>query len=317
MCDSRSFPQHFVYKYTDTASGRVVYVGKTNASLKHRIDAHRTDARFAPYLGSCSVLCAAFPSSSEVDAVEMSLIGELRPVLNTACSTLRLPDELPTDAEIDWELYEDVAAWARPNKRREAALRKAALADEALLGEVVRAICTEGKGNGDEIVVSRLHPTGVLPIDGGHIRVTGAEVRKVHGGYAQVIEVPDGFDFLIDRVSYSIWLPIAQVHEFSDSEASEFDALSRLSDFAFRVRRAYDSGQDVLVIGKDAAFVVDVWRGVFERMRWTDGGLCEATLAKDGRRRIDEELEKIAGMGLEFFRRSGVMDERQKKGGRR
>lgn len=71
--------EHYVYKYVK--DGKVIYVGKTNRSLKARIDAHAKEEKFVPYF-PCEIWISAFNNAAQVNGWESLLIDAYQPVLN-------------------------------------------------------------------------------------------------------------------------------------------------------------------------------------------------------------------------------------------
>ena len=47
--------EHYVYRYVLNDTGEIIYVGKTDASLRQRIEAHLTEPKFRPYIGRWQV----------------------------------------------------------------------------------------------------------------------------------------------------------------------------------------------------------------------------------------------------------------------
>lgn len=72
--------EYAVYKYTCKDSGQVVYVGKTNRSLKQRVDAHKREKPFEAY--DCEIEYVNLSNKVETDSVEKILINFYKPVLN-------------------------------------------------------------------------------------------------------------------------------------------------------------------------------------------------------------------------------------------
>ena len=72
-----------VYRYTLRETGEVIYIGKTDASLKQRIDAHQKEDNFAPYLGLWDIDYLELQNNTETDIIEKYLINYYKPILNT------------------------------------------------------------------------------------------------------------------------------------------------------------------------------------------------------------------------------------------
>ena len=74
--------EHYVYRYVLNNTQEIIYVGKTDASLKQRIDAHEVEPKFQPYLGRWRVEFIELANSVETDIVEKFLINSLKPLIN-------------------------------------------------------------------------------------------------------------------------------------------------------------------------------------------------------------------------------------------
>ena len=72
-----------VYRYTLRETGEVIYIGKTDASLKQRIDAHQKEDNFAPYIGLWDIDYLELQNNTETDIIEKYLINYYKPILNT------------------------------------------------------------------------------------------------------------------------------------------------------------------------------------------------------------------------------------------
>lgn len=116
-----------VYKYV--YEGRVVYVGKTNASLKARIDAHKREDSFKPYMAA-SVYYCELSNEVETDAVEKILINYYKPEINIKDKVPLLTEEamLPN---IEWHPYSDYKpVVVRINLAKKRALKAATFVDK-------------------------------------------------------------------------------------------------------------------------------------------------------------------------------------------
>lgn len=97
--------EHYVYRYVLNDTQEVIYIGKTDASLKQRIDAHLTEPKFQPYLGRWRVEFIELANNVETDIVEKYLINTLKPVINEKDCVVGLTNmaiELP-----EWHPYSE------------------------------------------------------------------------------------------------------------------------------------------------------------------------------------------------------------------
>lgn len=70
---------HALYKYE--YQGEIVYIGKTNSSIKQRLAAHSKEPKFQPYLTS-DIFVMPLSNSAETDIMEKLLINKYHPKLN-------------------------------------------------------------------------------------------------------------------------------------------------------------------------------------------------------------------------------------------
>lgn len=92
----------YIYKYV--YNGEVIYIGKTNSSLKNRINSHSKEAKFKKY-NTAQVYCFQCKNRIETDIYEKYLINKYKPILNVA-------DKLPQKLDIiisekEWVKYEE------------------------------------------------------------------------------------------------------------------------------------------------------------------------------------------------------------------
>lgn len=92
-----------VYKYV--YEDRVIYVGKTNASLKARIDAHSREESFKPYMAAKIWYCE-LSNEVETDSVEKVLINLYKPEINIKDKVPLLTGEVALP-DLKWIPYEE------------------------------------------------------------------------------------------------------------------------------------------------------------------------------------------------------------------
>ena len=71
-----------VYKYV--YGDQIIYIGKTDCSLKQRVYGHSKEDKFQDYLDKSKVYYAELNNSAETSYVELYLINKYKPILNTA-----------------------------------------------------------------------------------------------------------------------------------------------------------------------------------------------------------------------------------------
>lgn len=72
---------HYVYKYV--YNGKIIYIGKTDSNLDTRINQHKLEDKFKPYLKS-DIYYIELANAIMSDAVESELIRRYKPALNIA-----------------------------------------------------------------------------------------------------------------------------------------------------------------------------------------------------------------------------------------
>lgn len=72
--------EHYLYKYV--YNNEIIYIGKTNSSLKNRIDGHKKEEKFQPYIKGSKIYIMELSNSTEVNTLESLLINKYSPMLN-------------------------------------------------------------------------------------------------------------------------------------------------------------------------------------------------------------------------------------------
>ena len=73
---------HYVYKYVN--NGEIIYIGKCDSKLIQRINQHKAEDKFKPYLDTCKIYYAVLANATMSDVVESELINKYKPRLNIA-----------------------------------------------------------------------------------------------------------------------------------------------------------------------------------------------------------------------------------------
>lgn len=93
-----------VYKYV--YNGEIIYVGKTNHSIKQRISDHANDKKFRKYINDCKIYCAECKNPAHTIIMETYLINKYKPILNVF---MKYEDDLnliiPDPKWIDYESF--------------------------------------------------------------------------------------------------------------------------------------------------------------------------------------------------------------------
>lgn len=94
-----------VYRYIDEITGEIMYVGKTNSSLRARIVAHRYEEKFLEH-GPYKVEFVELSNKVETDSVEKILINLWKPLLNDKDKVIGLTDNIELD-NLNWIPYSE------------------------------------------------------------------------------------------------------------------------------------------------------------------------------------------------------------------
>ena len=73
---------HYVYKYVH--DDKIIYIGKNDTDLHSRINQHKLEDKFKPYLKSSKIYYCKLANSIRSDVVESELIRRYKPKLNVA-----------------------------------------------------------------------------------------------------------------------------------------------------------------------------------------------------------------------------------------
>lgn len=73
---------NYVYKYV--FDGKIIYIGKCDREIYKRIEEHKNEKKFKPFIGNVQIYYASVANSTMSDAVESELIRRYKPELNVA-----------------------------------------------------------------------------------------------------------------------------------------------------------------------------------------------------------------------------------------
>lgn len=177
-----------IYKYVNRDDGNVIYVGKTDSSLKQRIDAHEREDKFQPYRGNWDIYWFRLANRVETDIVEKFLINKLKPILNEkdleeglSITGLTLPK---------WEPYSKYQSEINEDKKEQAKRISMISRDFHFFMDAMDALAAGGTFS------SRfLHPTGRLPFEGREVQIANPAVLSKDGLYVQTL-TEEGMELL-------------------------------------------------------------------------------------------------------------------------
>ena len=303
MCKKEYCVYRYVYKNSD-----IIYIGKTDSSLKQRIDAHRKEEKFKPYLDNSKVDFVYLANRVETDIVEKFLINKYKPVLNEKDHVLGLSSMFLTIP--DWIPYEKYCESKNKKSDLDKALKQA-ISDELFFDAIYNALCSKQA----QIITKELHISGCLPIKGERKRVTNRNIICTPDGYLQNI-IPGIKNEIIEnayQIQSAIWEPVAKVWSFSDEQKKELAKWDTLLNFSQNLanfkRNGYDEnlGFGANIIRFENGFEIekyykDMFSSIFE---------CEAhiygEIDRDAYSKINGILENICKHILSFYKASGVI----------
>lgn len=167
--------EHYVYRYVLNDTQEIIYVGKTDASLKQRIDAHEVEPKFQPYLGRWRVEFIELANSVETDIVEKFLINSLKPPINEKDCVSGITNmyiNLP-----EWRPYSEYEARLQWNRK------EANRAQAAKLCEVLKSIA---QAEGNKIILPDIF-TAPVYFRGEIKELFDKEVHAESAGYVYIL----------------------------------------------------------------------------------------------------------------------------------
>lgn len=92
----------YVYKYV--CNGEIIYIGKSDYSLINRLNCHKSEEKFLPYLKKTEIYYAELPNPAMATIFETYLINKYKPKLN---ESMKYKDEMSIDIpEPKWETWD-------------------------------------------------------------------------------------------------------------------------------------------------------------------------------------------------------------------
>lgn len=236
----RNFGKEYcVYRYVEDATGKVIYVGKTNCSLRARITAHRYEKEFQN-AGDFHVEYINLSNSVETDCVEKFLINKWKPVLNTKDNISGISNIISSELnEIDWIPYKEYEkTYKNPvavKKLIDDANNKVEFLKSALLyGDDGYFVCPFVDGN------------LLLPFPDGEKSIIQKNVSPCFGGYKYILK--DGTYKELEKYRYQIeaavWIPVLLVCPMTDQEEIAFDLINKQMEFGDRIKAFSLSGYE-------------------------------------------------------------------------
>ena len=220
--------EFYVYRYTDK-KGKVAYIGKTNCSLKARVDAHKREPAFA---GEDWVIdFVKLANKVETDSVEKLLINYYKPRINIKDKVPFLSENanLP---ELNWQpisaYYFELAS--APNRR------------SVLLKDVSKRVATINALLSGESKVTLPFLPPELCFEGAPVSLFKKDVVAKNGGYELTLK-KDSEKFAMDhclQLYYEAWIPYIQslsLKPENEELVMKGELLSEFSDLVLEFER--------------------------------------------------------------------------------
>ena len=220
--------EFYVYRYIDLSTGHIFYIGKTNCSLKARVEAHKKEEAFQKFL-DYKIEYTKLTNEVETDSVEKFLINYYKPVLNQKDKVEGLTDSL----NLPQLIWEDYSVYLETIQKKKSIFREQAKIVAQLDMEFLYDClgCLKERG---EFTSEFLHPTGTLPIGNHIVSITEPIVHKKGELYIQKLK-PFILKELIDkenRILLNIWMPVIQRSEIPVYVLENFSLYETFLEFA-------------------------------------------------------------------------------------
>ena len=248
--------EHIVYRYRLKETKEIIYVGKTDASLKSRVDAHEREEKFLPYKGKWEIEYIVLANFVETDVVEKFLINKWKPVLNekdcVPYKTKSLSIILP-----NWQPY---SSYHFSKHTKYAVLYKEAKAKEQL----ATALWTKNKAKVMNLPSSSFKiPYGCRTIQCQIIKpetsasIYGFDVEAS----SEWIYYRENAKKYPNRFKITIWEELAQSFPFSDKDVETLRCLKKAKLLTEELDNYYHDSFDQ---GHGLE------KGIFETLNWED-----------------------------------------------
>lgn len=229
--------EHCVYRYVENGTGKVLYVGKTNSSLRARVTAHRYEEGFQK-AKDFHVEYIALSNAVETDCIEKYFINKWKPVLNTKDNVDGLTVGIANGMEeVKWIPYSEYEKTFKNvtavKKQVENANKKSKFLQEAIFHA--------DKG---EFTYPYLHGALLMPFPDKDKAITELDVKPCFGGYRYKLRkdvIGDLIEYK-DIIKAAIWLPVLCICEMSDDEELLFSVLMDQIEFGNEIDNFVLSG---------------------------------------------------------------------------
>ena len=305
----KRYREHYVYKYTNLLTGRIVYIGKTNCSLKARIDAHKREASFLAY-SDLYVEFTCLSNEVETDSVEKLLINYYKPRLNTKDKVAKVTEGLALP-NLAWHPYEVYLKELETNKfkRREVALKTAQIDTEFLYD------CLGCREDGGKVFSTHLHPNGTLPFGSKNKQITNKEVVQCGDVFTQTLE-PGLLEELLkkeNQIMMDIWMPVIQYSNLSENTLKAVNAYEKVLEFASVARwfeyQGYrmDDYSELCELKVPSSFKETLMCfGKYVYSEWN--GLLTIEWGDEDHNKLNKNIEAVAHQVVVALKSSGIIE---------
>lgn len=240
-----------VYRYTLRETGEVIYIGKTDASLKQRIDAHQKEDNFAPYIGLWDIDYLELQNNTETDIIEKYLINYYKPILNTKDNVTGFTNMsiiLP-----DWKPY---AVYEEDRKHATEILIKQALRQAKLDDEF---ICNVLGSDGKPFTLDFYHNGQIAGMSFSKqdiIQSTKKEEDLLHRPVMKHVYTyePQNIEYLekhFEEIEEKCFYPVALLWDFQEEQRQYLDILTEVSQMIEDLKRFASEGFQIEDYDKD------------------------------------------------------------------
>lgn len=220
--------EYCVYRYVENGSGRVLYVGKTNSSLRARVCAHRYEEQFQvqkPFHIEYIVL----DNKVETDSVEKFFINKWKPPLNVKDNVAGLADVISSEMEnIEWRSYE-----CYENERRSPLVIKKHV-DLANMNALFLLYASTADSSNKFAFPYLISDTSFLQDEISDKPLLCKEIVPGSGGYIYTLQSTQAKEYVVNHCSQietSIWEPVLNVCKMTDDEELRYSVFLRQFEF--------------------------------------------------------------------------------------
>lgn len=305
---SRVGREFYVYRYTDKKTNQVVYIGKTNCSLKARVNAHKREEAFSPY--DCEIDFVKLSNEVETDSIEKFLINYYKPCINLKDKVPFLTETIELDG-LNWEPYSTYLDGLKTNLQRKKIVKDQALKQIYIFEQLEEAFAL----NKDKITLPFVDVS--LPMVNRTFNWSKKEVESTTNGYIFIIldNAKETFELNRNEILASIWMPVVSMWDISNKNSSNFfkiecalEILKSMKEFAydgFAIEDHYEPFVNILPMRLKEGI------GYFEK--YTEpvcfvGGKIYIEWVDDNHEHINTIKEEIYKDFVKFLRFEGVWD---------